>query len=813
MSTPDALVTWLSGLDDTELEALLERRPGLLLGPPPRNFDELAQRMWHPYSLMAALQSRELPQLQLLEAAQLLGDGCTIAELAHLLAPTDEQHLEQVDRIVGDLAADGIVLADADGQLLLPASLTRIFPQPLGLGVPIRYLLDDLTVDAMRRIQTGLGLERQKNRAETVASLITFYRVIDNLRDVLASAPPGVIDELRGFLSEDDEEEVAPFNLDRYRARKAAVEWTGGHGLSISSGWGREWVIPAEVARALLGPDYQAPFVPRCPEPPTRPLRLALNPASGPAQFDQGAAAAATRFADHALAVLDHVARRPITQVKSGGVGVRELTRISKATRVEVTAVRLILELAFAAGLLRGKGLKVTTSDQFDSWRDAEPGRRLATLLIEWWQMGHTPTQARGDDGRATPALVGAAACSACRLTRTGLVTTMISIGGASEQSAWVETTLWRHPMAHSIPDDAGDPFATVWREAEELGVISQGAVTTLGRALADSEVDATTDLVKTTAAMLPQSADSALFGGDLTAVVVGAPSARVAALLDRAADREVLGSASTWRFSPTSVRRALDEGIAADQLREALASIASGPLPQPLEYLISDVARRHGQLRLTSAQTCIRCDDPALLEAVAADRKLARLDLRLLAPTVLAAAAPSGELMDALRAAGYFPVSDDAPNVVVDLGVGSAPADASELSTQPPDDDPPWPRPQSRHRSKSKSRSRPPPANAREVATRLRRRGTTKLTVVSATETELLRFAKRLSGAEVSLLAQAIDHETGVEIEYESGSGQLTRRVISRIQLRAGSLFAWCELRADDRVFTVSSIKSVMPV
>ena len=45
----------------------------------------------------------------------------------------------------------------------------------------------------------------------------------------------------------------------------------------------------------------------------------------------------------------------------------------------------------------------------------------------------------------------------------------------------------------------------------------------------------------------------------DLTAVVTGTPSADLTALLDDAADAETRGTAYTWRFSPASVRRALD--------------------------------------------------------------------------------------------------------------------------------------------------------------------------------------------------------------------------------------------------------------
>ncbi|WP_351231152.1 helicase-associated domain-containing protein [Streptomyces sp. NPDC002133] len=67
--------------------------------------------------------------------------------------------------------------------------------------------------------------------------------------------------------------------------------------------------------------------------------------------------------------------------------------------------------------------------------------------------------------------------------------------------------------------------------------------------------------------------------GADLTAVVTGTPSAPLAALLDLVADRETSGTASVWRFSPGSVRRALDAGHSPDELTADLGAVAAGPL------------------------------------------------------------------------------------------------------------------------------------------------------------------------------------------------------------------------------------------
>ena len=89
--------------------------------------------------------------------------------------------------------------------------------------------------------------------------------------------------------------------------------------------------------------------------------------------------------------------------------------------------------------------------------------------------------------------------------------------------------------------------------------------------------------------------------------------------------------------------------------------------LPQPLEYLVTDVARRHGTLRARSVGCVLRADDPALLAEIAATKALATLRLSLLAPTVLASTLPLDRTLAALRAAGYAPVgeADDGAPVI----------------------------------------------------------------------------------------------------------------------------------------------------
>ncbi len=137
-------------------------------------------------------------------------------------------------------------------------------------------------------------------------------------------------------------------------------------------------------------------------------------------------------------------------------------------------------------------------------------------------------------------------------------------------------------------------------------------------------------------------------------------------------ADVESKGGATVYRFTPGSVRRALDAGQAASDLHAFLAAHSRTPVPQPLSYLIDDVARRHGHLRIGAASAYVRCDDEAVLNEILADRRSTGLRLRRLAPTVLAAQADPGSLLEALREMGYAPAAESAEGDVLITRAGA---------------------------------------------------------------------------------------------------------------------------------------------
>ncbi|CAM5557692.1 helicase C-terminal domain-containing protein [Streptomyces griseomycini] len=236
--------------------------------------------------------------------------------------------------------------------------------------------------------------------------------------------------------------------------------------------------------------------------------------------------------------------------------------------------------------------------------------------------------------------------------------------------------------------------------EAEMLGITGRGALSAHGRALLGApaprrpeaepegpgdklpvhhrpapppvplspaeQATAAAAAARLLAPLLPEPLDHVLLQADLTAVAPGPLQRPLADVLGVLADVESKGGATVYRFTPGSVRRALDAGRTAADLHAFLAAHSRTPVPQPLAYLIDDVARRHGHLRVGAASAYVRCDDDAVLGEILADKRAAGLGLRRLAPTVLAAQADPAGLLEGLRAMGFAPAAESAEGDVL---------------------------------------------------------------------------------------------------------------------------------------------------
>ncbi|MET8698388.1 helicase-associated domain-containing protein [Kitasatospora sp. NPDC004723] len=796
------LAAWLRGLDAAGLERVLAARPDAVSAPEPRSVGELADRLQRPASVALALPRLALPCLQVAEAVAALTTGSR-EDLERLLDATHGDRAHGLDAALEALADRALVWPADNGLLLMAAPLRNAWSSPLGLDAPLVRLLAGSNSDELGRMLAKLDVKPAASRKESrLAALVDHHSDPARVAALVAKAP------------------VVTRKLLERRAR-AAPERPGFimFGTPADSAPGEQWALergllirdrhrygparmPAEVALALRGSGWHAPFTPAPPGVRSVPTTVS--------DIDREATSALMAFAAHAVSVLGVCAVAPPARLKAGGVGARELSRIGKAARCDEIVVRLVLEAASAAGLLTRNGDRVAATATYDTWAVEEPADQLAVLLRAWWTLPLTPGGNRDEDGKALPALTGAPACGGCLQARHGLLTAAARLpaGEGSANPAELGALLvWLRPLADELPQDA-TPFATLIREAELLGALARGALSPIGTALLADDDVALTDACRR---LLPAASRTARFGSDLTAVVAGTPAAHLLALLDAVADRESVGTASVWRFSPASVRRALDAGLTPDTLTADLADVAVEPLPQPLSYLIHDTARGHGRMRVVATACVIHGEEPALLAELAAHRKLTQLGLRLLAPTVLISRTPPDKTLAALRSAGYAPVAEQ-PDGSVRIERAQRPRAASPA---------PLPRGRSRpQRAGDRSADVRTAVDLGALAARLRDAPQDVpepdpydgRPYASDTEEIIAGWARNLSFTDVRQLAHAVNDGQAVTIEYVATSGNTTVRTLSRLELDAPYLHAWCHLRDDDRVFTLSRIHGVMP-
>jgi hypothetical protein len=537
---------------------------------------------------------------------------------------------------------------------------------------------------------------------------------------------------------------------------------------------------PAEGDEYRLAPPLRSP---------TRsgPLRLHREPAAPQtaegdgAVIDTAGGAAALRAMLGVERLIEVCSAAPVQLLRNGGgVGVKEVRRLAKAVGADEVLARLWLTLAYHADLLDSDDGAVVPTVAADDWLAGTPAERLVVLLRTWWESPGAPTMP-DLTGKLPPALAHAYHDDE-RQVRHAVLGWFAGqpVGSVLLEPAELVTLLcWQRPGLCGEPDAFAVPFATTLAEAEALGVLAQGGLSSWGRALAAGGD------VGVVGGWLPAPTGSARLQADLTAVVTGLPTGELSALLNLVADAGDRDTASTWRFSPDSVRRALDAGYTADRLVADLTAVATHGLPQPLEYLVRDMARRHGELSVVPVECCVLARDTTLATEIAAHRALG---LRLLAPGVLASRRPVDETMSLLRRHGYAPVATDESGtpVVERARPRRAKQRAQYWSTPKPDQEP----------------------DLFLLATML-------LDMAGADLSESMDvsgFAHHLSRDEQELLTRAIGAEIPVEIVYIDQNDRRSRRVITPYGHAGDLLEAWCHLRDDERHFLISRIAEVAP-
>jgi hypothetical protein len=763
---------YLSGLDEASLTLLLQARPDVRVAPVPRGFAQLAQRLGGADSLVMALHTVNRDTVVVGQAIAALGPAATVPAVARLLGSPERA----VRGGLADLCGRGLAWTSG-ARLCLPERLEGHWAAEIGGEGPVARLARSVLVEDLRSTAEVLGFEGFGLRKPELIALLS--EVMGEQRSMVA-AIAALPKPARKRL-----EEFRRGYLDFYPAygghRPRAADPTA---LLLEAGLllrvnGRP-ALAREVAVAAWLAERDLPLTGPPDLPRSEVDEVVLRPT---------ALAAAQEALRGVTALLDEARSKPIAALKKGGIGPRERARLSSRLSIPADALVLWIDLAYVAGLLGHVDSGYAPTEAFADWRAAPPGSRWAALAYTWLGLEHAPTSRDvGGDKELPPPLPLASSAGPLRRALLSAARSGMSVHAVGAEIDWY------FPLHGYDPAPRNDKVGAAIREAELLGVVARDRVTELGEhLLAVTEVAATDELARRCAALLPEVSCDVILQSDLTAVVSGQPSASLARLLAASAVSEARGAAEVWRFTPASVRGALDAGWRGEDLLAELRAVSGRALPQPLEYLINDVARRHGHVRVRGTRSCVVADEATITEILHL-RSLGKLHFSRVAPTVVASPRELDEVLTGLRAAGLYPVTEDAEGtVIVEAGHDHQAADTRRATAM---------RPAARLAAADL---------ARQLATDPR--GQAARAVDGSVTFELLtQLNGHLDDAELELLSEAVEHHDDVMIAYRDKNGSRTVRLIRPEQVHGKWLDSWCHLRNAQRDFTVANIEAVAP-
>jgi hypothetical protein len=771
-----SLTEWLRSWTDAQLVTLLRRRPDLAL-PAPVDLSTLASRASVRTSISRALDGVDAFTLRTLEVLVCAGPDASLSTVRAWFAP---ELAADVAAAVARLQEWALVWGATDR--LHPVGTVRevLGPYPAGLGRKAADLYAAVNDIALAPLLRRLGLPpatqpRSGNSAATAVAhqldelLAQCSPAERSILERLSAGPP--IGALRNALT------GRQLSAETDNPARGLVE----RGLLVPID-NHTVELPREIGLALRS-QPAGEVTPRPPE------IQALE--RGAPVIDGGGCTQVLETVRLVELLLNQLAADPPGLLRAGGLGVRELRRLSRALDTGEPVTALLIEVAFEAGLLASS----TNADpaylpttEFDSWLRRGTAERWVQLATAWLSMTRLPSLvgARDERDKTIAALSADLERHSAPALRRQLLSLLAELApglapGSDEQV--LARLSWQAPRRASASRRSA---AGMLAEAATLGLTGYGAITGYTRALLDGAetgaAQAEANAANALTAALPEAVEEFLLQPDLTAVVPGPPAPDLQRELNLVADLESTGGASVYRVGPVSLRRALDAGRTGSDLQQFFADRSRTPVPQALHYLINDVATQHGRLRTGAAASYLRCDDESLLSRVLAEPGLDSLGLVRIAPTVLICSAAISSVLDRLRRAGFAPAAESADGAVLSFA-----ADAPRV-------------PGRQHSRMSRSRtSTLGESQLVEVVNRLRASERLAVAVTNSTSRVAQQIPGVTSASILELLRTAVREELTIAIGYVDDTGTLSQRTMLPISVGGGMLRGYDP--ADDRL------------
>ncbi|WP_031169883.1 helicase-associated domain-containing protein [Streptosporangium roseum] len=783
---------WLRGRSDDQLRALVAVRPELIT-PVPAHLEGLAARAGSPSAIGRVLDRLDLFTLSVIETLAVLPSPVAFrtlrAQMARALRGTADPAFQVALRETVERLRTLALVYGPDKALAPAPGVREVLEAPAGLGPPAVEVFRHHPAERLAELVEDIGGDGDGDGTkETLARLLDDPEIVGRLIQDVSPQARSALNELAWGPASGRVPNA------RREVRTATAQSPIEQLLSraLLGATGEETVVlPREVALALRGGRIHRDLSP-------------APPALDGAVRDQGladrtAAGQAFAFTRAVEELCERWSVDPPGVLRSGGLAVRDLKRTSVLLDLPEWVTGLVVEVAHAAGLVAASGAvdgEWLPTPAYDGWRVKGTEDRWTVLATTWLTMDRVPgvIGERDERDRLLNALHPDLRRSAAAEVRTATLG-MLAVAGpglAPTLESVRERLAWEQPRRRGGHRDQLVEFTL--REAEQIGVTGLGTIVDHGRALLPG-CDRTMSAGRLLAPLLPEPLDHVLLQADLTAVAPGPLTSDLRRWLALSAEVESTGGATVYRFDERSIRRALDAGQSADEMLAMLERHSTTPVPQPLGYLVTDVARRHGRMRVGTASAYVRCDDPSLLDEVMADRRALPLRLRRLAPTVIASKTSRPTLVDSLRAMGYAPASESLDGDVIITQLDVRRTDGQPLV-------------------RSSATFNGLEADVVAAAVRAVRAGDAAHQARRApVEAPAGQVPRSPATATIVALREAIRQGSQVWIGYLDSQGNATSRILEPARMEGGYLTAYDETRAAVHRFALHRITGIADI
>ena len=348
--------------------------------------------------------------------------------------------------------------------------------------------------------------------------------------------------------------------------------------------------------------------------------------------IDRNAGLAAFSTMQSLTELVFDVEKHLIREVGKGGVGLPDIKRLAGTLGKPNEAAKITYALAEKLGFTAINNSRHFLTGKALSWLEATQSTRLEILSQHF------------------VALIG-----------TELQKEFAELTPGTSLKAWL---VGHFPLAELT---SGSRIGQIVQTSELLGLTFQEHTSSWFA----SVLGASENIEKLMGENIPVVQDRVILQGDGTIIAPGPLTTGLESVIRKFASTESIGLASTYRLTSLSICHGLELGLSIAEISDVLQKASGKVIPQPIEYLLREVATRFGKLVITSSElgdhrSNILSDDNLLLTELGNDQRLRPFSFSRLAADRLACRFEPSVVYFGLRECGYLAIRKDSDGNVI---------------------------------------------------------------------------------------------------------------------------------------------------